>query len=186
MAVFGEFEDTCLLQCGSFKADRAKPLTPGTHSAQDRAGLCPSACLSLLRGFILSGDQFLTALGHFDKVRLLFTLRVSHNLKKKTLLKCLIQIEDLAVRCHPLECVNIKDVKIASREKDSGCIFSFNANTDHPVQSCENVFKNILTTQKWPVFSKETEAILLGEIHVSKRPSQILGEWLDHFRESSK
>ena len=35
---------------------------------------------------------------------------------------------------------------IASREKDSGCIFSFNANIDHPVQSCENVSKNILTT----------------------------------------
>ena len=35
---------------------------------------------SLLRGFILSGDQFLTALGHFDKVRLLFTLRESHKL----------------------------------------------------------------------------------------------------------
>ena len=78
MAVFGEFEDTCLLQCGSFKADRDKPLSPGTCSAQDRAGLCPSDGLPLL-----SGDQFLTALGHFDKVWLLFTLRVSHNLKNK-------------------------------------------------------------------------------------------------------
>ena len=130
MAVFGEFEDTCLLQCGSFKADRDKPLSPGTCSAQDRAGLCPSDGLPLL-----SGDQFLTALGHFDKVWLLFTLRVSHNLKNKqkqtnkqtkikTLPRCLIQVEDLTIRCHPLECVDIKEVKIASREKDSGCIFT--------------------------------------------------------------
>lgn len=58
-----------------------------------------------------------------------------------------MQIEDLTITCHLLQCVDIKDVKNCKwGKKNSGCIFSFNANTEQPVQSCENVSKNMVTT----------------------------------------
>lgn len=63
------------------------------------------------------------------------------------------------------------------KKKTVGIFLALMLTPKHPVQSCENVSRNILTAEKWPVLYKETKGILPEDIHVSKKLNWTWGEW---------